>query len=351
MFERAADASDRLLYVLSARGQMSWPAFKKIFDELHIQQNAAPGDSERESRFARWQTVTVLDALAHCDFSFGESGGRVYVAPPVLARLPRAGLPQAVLCGARSPTTHGQVEAACDANGASLEWEAPPASSQREVTLVPPRVAMQATTESELKAVARQLGVHYEEQPPSWKLLHRAGSLDEMLACCRPLPANDLQGWRRKEFNASTLRIREGLRATPDFADETANARLVCYTHPRTQASRNYLARNGEFLPVDIDWGRYGVLRNEGCDVLVYDERSFRLAVPADAPLPRLLARSLALCSGHAPRFLPSQAALWNSPELRGFNVYRWIPPQIAERVAAKLGQRLSMAEIKDRPL
>jgi hypothetical protein len=358
MPENTTDTSSRLLYVLSTRGEMSWRSFKEIFDALYTvqstrQDSASPyDDKDRESRFPRNQTVTVLNALAHCDFDFKEGGGRVYVAPPVLARLPRAGLPQAVLCGARSPQTCAQLEAACAAQGALLEWETQPASLQSSAAFTPPRVVVQATTTEDLEAVACLLDIHCRVQPPAWELLYHAGSLDALLDSSRPIEASNLKGWRRKDFDPRTLSIKEPLGRKPNASNETINTQLIRYTHPRTKASRNYLAKDDQFTPLGTDWehyawGRYAVLRAAGYSVLAYDERSFHLAAPIGAPLPRLLARSLALCSGYAPHFLPRRAASWNSPEPCGFNVYRWIPPQIARMVAEKLGQVLLRQEIK----
>lgn len=335
-----SDAS-HLLYVLSARRKMSWRSFKEVFDALattggstHYQPESAR-DGDWEGRFARRQTASVLDALAHCDFDWEEGGGRVYVAPPVLARLPRAGLPQAVLCGARSPQTYNQLEKACVAHGATVEWTEQPTS----VAFVPPRVVVQAASVESLEGAARELDIACAIQPPAWELLHFSSSLDDTLGACHWAEVMDLN-WRRRDFDVCMLHFRES-RA------QASGVQLIRYTHPRRQTRKHYVIRDGLAAIMDLDWGRYAVLESVGRNVLTYDERSFDFVVPAGAPLPRLLARSVALCSGFAPHYLPRKDSSWSSPESHAFNVYRSIPPQVAERIAEKLGQKLLKRDIR----
>jgi hypothetical protein len=341
------DGASRLLYVLSARREMSWRIFKEVFDALWLGDRAstevpAPESEdeadEREGGFARRHTATVLDALGHCDFDWSQAGGRVFVGPAVLARLPRAGLPQAVLCGARSLETRVQVEKACALHGATVEWRAQKSS----VAFVPPRVVVEAASVAVLEAVARDLNITVLSEPAAWQILHAAPNLETTLAACRWGMVSDLN-WRRRDFDPRTLTFWEGVRAP---ASEGA-LHLIRYTHPRRQTSLHFLWRDGQLAEADLDWGRYAVLNSIGRSLLFYDPRSYGLATPASAPLPPLLARSLALCSGHAPLFVPRRNVPWPSPERRGFNVYRAIPEQIATMVASKLGQVLGRQEIK----
>ena len=341
------DSSSYLLYVLSARQDVSWSAFKGLFDALTLNSGYTAARSEGqvdfEGHFARWQTASTLDALAHVDLVFNKGVGRIYVAPAVLALLPRAGLPQTVLCGARSTDTHAELERACSARGVQLEWEEQPT----DALFVPPRVCLQAPILEKLEDVARGLGIQFAAQPPSWELLHLESSLDALLDESPPYAVTELN-WRRRDFDKSSLQFREVW--SPAESNKVAgntSTKLVCYIHPRQKTRRHYFIRDGKSFLLEPDWGRYAVLNTSACNVIAYDERSFSFAVPAGAPLPRLLARALALCSGYAPWFLPRKTTTWHSPEQRGFNVYRWIPPQIAAMVAAKLGQELLHREVK----
>jgi hypothetical protein len=88
---------------------------------------------------------------------------------------------------------------------------------------------------------------------------------------------------------------------------------------------------------VEADWGRFALMRALARDVLLYDPQAFSLAVPITMPLPKLLARSLCLCSG----LLPSEVeSLWPGSRMKA-RVYRRVPLSIAELIANKLQQRL----------
>jgi hypothetical protein len=89
-------------------------------------------------------------------------------------------------------------------------------------------------------------------------------------------------------------------------------------------------------LPL-ADYPPHGISRN-GLGQTNRTQR-FIIAVPVGAKLPRLLERALTLCSGYVATFVEG---LPFSPEIRGFNLFRAIPPQIAEMTAKKLGQTLS---------
>src|SRR5262249_24062880 len=96
-----------------------------------------------------------------------------------------------------------------------------------------------------------------------------------------------------------------------------------------------------EHATIDCDWGRYAVLQNNGKNVVYYDERSMNFAAPRGAPLPKLLSRSLCMCSGFAPRAFAAAEHPWRTPALDGYDMYCKVPLPIAELVAAAVGQSL----------
>jgi hypothetical protein len=106
------------------------------------------------------------------------------------------------------------------------------------------------------------------------------------------------------------------------------------------------LWRGATYQNVDRDWGRYLVLKEIARNVLAYDARHFLLAVPSNAPLPRLLARACALCSGYAPRPAGSGDKALILPARCQYDIYSAVPPDIAAAVAAKAGQKLLTANL-----
>lgn len=323
-----SDKSERLLFVVSAKRSFAWGAFKNVFDQLDVGQRDTEG-AQAASYFRRNRTVRALESLGHCDFEFGEKESRVCIAPPVLVRLPRVGLPGAVLAGARSPQTRSDVEGSCATHGCRLS--AFPQHS--DIPLVPVRLLIESDTEEGLHALSRSLGLHFDMKPAAWLIAYHARTLDEYVAAARQRTDGELN-WPRKEFNCDRIQFRTG---DPDgYA-----ARLIRYTNPKRGNVLHLFRKDGMYAEVDCDWGRYAALHDAGLNTMVYDERRQFLAVPAGAPLPRLFARSLALCSGYAPIFLSKDHSAWTTSESNGFDVFRDIPRPIAHLVAEKLGQSL----------
>jgi hypothetical protein len=323
-----SNEGEQLLYVVSAKRSLAWAAFKRVFDQLDVAQ-AIDDEPLGESHTRRNKTVRTLSALGHCDFQFGEKESRVYVAPPVLVRLPQAGLPAAIMAGARSPETRPDVEVSCATNGCRLSVF----TQRSDLPSIPARLLIESDTEESLHALSLSLGIYFDARPAAWLIAYWVSTLNEYLTNARWRTDGELN-WPRKEFNCDRLRF------YTDDPDAYAAA-LIRYTNPKRGNVLHFFRIAGKYSEVDCDWGRYAALREAGLNILVYDERKQLFAVPVGAPLPRLFARSLGLCSGFVPIFLPKDAAGWSSPEDEGFDVFRRVPRSIAHLVAEKLGQSL----------
>lgn len=322
--------SDRLLYAISAKAEISWAEFKRIFDYLYALPTRSSSLNGGSLLHRKHETIRAITALGHCDVEFNESGGKIFVAPPSLARLPVIGLPQAILTGSRSPLAIKQLSEACEIVGRYVSLDV--SEQAGNLVFVPSRVVVQAESMEQITQVAGLLRVTFEAEPPAWKILNFAGCLDDYLISRQWSSATELN-WRRKDFDLSSLRF--------GSIQQESVVRLSRYTDPVRNIPAHRFWKDGQQAQVDRDWGRYAVLREAGLNVLVYDQHRFIMAIPVGVPLPRLFAQSLALCSGYAAQFISRQSLPYPSPETKGFNLFRDIPPQIAEMVAAKLGQTL----------
>jgi hypothetical protein len=323
-----SSSGDHLLYVLSAKREIAWSAFKRVFEVLY----QAPGLDRTEveqARPRRTSTIRALQGLGHCDFVFNESGSRVFIAPAVLARLPTGGLPQAVLCGARSPQTLSQLQEECAKHGCSMTVSEQPKTGG----LLPRRICVQANSASDLQALAASLGVTVENTPTAWSLASVTRPLSDVLAGLRWDPGGDLT-WMRRDFDEQALQFRAD-------AKNISEVRLSRYLNPTKGTHLHWLWRASEHATIDCDWGRYAVLQNSGKNVLYYDERTMDFAAPRGAPLPKLVSRSLCVCSGYAPRSFTAAEVPWHTSTFDGYNIYSQVPLRIAELVAAAVGQSL----------
>jgi hypothetical protein len=322
---------DLLLFAVTAAGSMSWPSFSRAYDALLSKPanvEGAEGDPGLRKRRAR----AMLDALGHCETIYRSGTGELAAAPALLARLPLSGLPKAVLTGARQPSTIPALIDTCSTvGGVTVLLDDP--SSRGDVP-VPTRVELEAETDSLLESVARQLGIPYVTTPPAWLIICASAALPDVLARLE-WHADPELNWIRKEFNPSTLRL------MPVVPRRPSALRLVSYQHRVKPDQRFLLWRGEESASIDARWGRYAVLAATGRQVLLYDERRNRLAVPASTPLPRLLGRGLCLCSGWPPDFVPAVALGTTQAGGWGVHLYSAVTLDIASQIGEKTGQRL----------
>ena len=332
------ETSEKLLYIISAKKEVTWLSFKETFDYLYnletgVREENTDKDGIKNKRF---QVIRALDSLGHCDFNFSDdsSKSKAYAAPPLLVRLPSAGFPQAILAGARSPATIKQLSDACHSVGTHINIEIKEQAS--ELVLIPKRVAVQAEDVRELEAIASSLSIPFIETPSAWSLLHFAASIDDYLATLKW--SNDPElNWKRETFEPNSLQFK------PPKETET-NIRVSRYSHPSRNTKICYLWQDGRGTEIDLDWGRYAILKALRLNILIYDKGRFTMAIPASANLPRLLERTLTLCSGYAATYVKKLPSTYQ--QIQGFNLFSAIPPQIAEMTAAKLGQTLLMQSL-----
>lgn len=327
--------SDWLLYVVSAKKEISWLSFKKVFNEVYRLEadpnlNAEERDrSQKGIKIIRFETVRALDALGHCDFDFSDEGSRIYADPPVLVRLPLAGNPQAILAGARSPQTIKEISKACQSVGNHIHLEV--TKQPGELSLVPHRIAIHTHKIAELEAIAQSTGIAFTETPAAWSLLHFSASLEDYLATLQWSEVPELS-WKRETFAPIYCQF-------SPYQEKDGNIRLCKYINPVRNMPIYYLWKNEQSTRIDPYWGRYAVLKALGLDILMYDRQQSILAVPIGATLPRLLERVLTLCSGYVAK--TTDKLKLETIKTSKFKLFRDIPPQIAELTAAKLGQSL----------
>jgi hypothetical protein len=316
-------AGDQLLYAISARGAMSWVSVRHAFDCLHEGQSDV--HDEEAWRYRRRDAVTVLENLAHVEFDTRRQRMIVVATPPAIAVLPGLGLPRGVLVGARSPS--GIERLALAAKHTGIGWSV--RSQHRDKNFSPACISLVAETIGDRMVFARAERLDCAEIPAAWSILYSAGSMDEYLGTLATEDLNSLN-WEREDFDPTALFFRKSPR--------NDTVMLSRYTHPARRTRLCVLRQAGVTARVDPDWGRYAVMRALARNVLAYDAEAFALAIPITMPLPKLLARSLCLCSGLLP--LEVAGIHWPGSTVKA-RVYRRVPLSMAELIAKKLQQQL----------
>jgi hypothetical protein len=323
------NTGDRLLYALSARSNVGWASFKRAFDSLHAVEISANDGL----RYRRSEAIRVLEGLAHIELDRRSPQSRIVVTPSSLVLLPGGGLPTALLSGSRSPSGVERIGAAAEKAGIGVAF----CVGHGRDSASPCRIVFTGESLNQLSEFAGSERLSFTTVAPALRLADASGSLSDYVASLPSEEIGDLK-WAREDFNPSvrafSTRRQEGASRLSRYTNRVTGIR-VCFFHEGTIAIR-----------IDPDWGRYLVVAKAGLQVIVYDPVSSLLATPVTMPLPRLLARSLSLCSGWAPSIVdgfPFGESLMQTARL-----YRRIPRYIAERVALKLDQQLFIQDLAE---
>lgn len=319
-------SGDLLLHAASARREMPWNIFKSVCDTFLVQERISGVNGAVE----RSAILRTLDSLGHLEVAETPEGRRIVIGPSALARLPTEH-PAAVFTGSRSLEAIERLQTMAKRHDVTITIGSQPG---RLSPIVPQRIAAHAATEESLAEYARSLGVAYQNHVSAWAIGQLAGGLQDALEVLRWETSAELN-WRWIDFNPE--------RACFDpRASLRSEYRLTKYLDPTTTVPRYRLWDGSAWAESDAEWGRYAALRKSGLSVCYFDRSSNLFGVPWSVPMPRLLARAVALCSGYAPctpRRAPGDPAR--------LDVYRFVPKAVADLVALKLGQDLSNCRIE----
>jgi len=243
----------------------------------------------------------------------------------VLAKLPRAGLPIAVLCGSRDLELASRLREACSPFGRDARVIV--ASQPLSEGYAPSAIWIEVTDAGILDRLAECSGVTFAAEPPAWRLLRYSASVKDYEAKLAWTSEPDPE-WYRKDFSPGSL--------TFSWTHAEGQTRLSSFKDPVTQRQIYRIWCNGRAAMVDRDWGRWLYLKEAGIGALFFDSNAQRVAVPATAPLPGLLGRALTLSSGLVPHRLthPTEPMLL-------IDVYSAVSREAAEFLAEKLSQVL----------
>jgi len=313
----AADCpGDLLLFAVSAWGQATRDQVRHACDWLGAP--AGTGEATPLARHTRAAALRALIALGHCNPT---PDGGLAALPAHLAELPRAGLPQALLCGARTPGTQPGAAGAAARAGAQLHVQAQP------FRLAPARLLLTGASRRTLRQVAATLGLEYRPTPAAWAALSGDRETQQTQQEKLSWAASAELNWPRRDFDTDSCTFsspQEG--AGRDW-------RLSSYLHPDTQQPRYVLWKGERSAQTDRDWGRYLALYHRRRTVLGYSPEARTAWSPTSAPLPAPLARALAQCTGLLPA---------SRPHPMGDAVSRWdihegVPPDVFEEVRRRL--------------
>ncbi|MCH7534645.1 MAG: hypothetical protein IH948_02680 [Bacteroidetes bacterium] len=320
--------SDILIYAMSTMGKLNMERFNELF--RHVYMPASSSSDTQTDYIPKNQTIRMLDALGYCEFDFDNR--KVYMNNPTLILLPNFGLPKALLVGARSPKIIADIKIAVHDRREKTDLKQ--VSNSEVNSTIPNTITIQATSKNVIQEIAEQVGIGYDiTSPAAWNLAVVSAALDDITNALK------FEEFAEPSWDKSTF-VKKQLKFTSSSVTET-NQQLTKYHNPVTKQWIHWIWNGSTRAEISLDWGRYMVLADTESNILIYDERLFNFAVPVTVPLPCLLARAAALCSGKPPSFSYSGAkAIGNIPPNHPYHIYTEVPPEIAELIAKKLNQK-----------
>jgi len=321
--------SDTLIYAMSTRGSMKLEQFNELFRRVYFPSLEQVEESVEVD--VRRQIVRILDSLGYCEFDF--DGRMVYMCKPVLILLPVFGLPKAALVGARSPALIKKLKAAVKArrNKAVLKYM----QHSGVNAAIPAALCIEAMDVETIHEIAGDVRIACETSwPAAWALTNISSSLNDIRQSLS-FESRAEPNWKRRVFSKERL-------VFSGYSKDSAPSFLAEYKDPVTQQLHHWLWKDGSAAPVGRDWGRYLFLADEGVNILLYDEKLQKLAVPVTVPLPCILARAVSLCTGTAPSLaVTCPKRIGGVPPGHSIQIYSGIANVIVKLVASKLCQKL----------
>jgi hypothetical protein len=321
--------SDRLIYAMSTRGSLKIEQFNELFRFVHFHSDGMDeGDLDIN---ARRQAIRNLDSLAYCEFDFDSR--TVFMCKPELILLPVCGIPKALLVGARTPELIEKLKAAVKENRSKSKIQV--ITHALANSSVPSSLYIYATDIKILKEIANKAGIDYDlDSPAAWNIAQmsiKINDIEEKLNYEKQIEPE----WQKRIFITERL-------VFSDYEIEQGEKILAEYRHPFTKQLYHWIWNGDQAAQISRDWGRYLILAELSKSILIYDDKLFRLAVPVTVPLPCLLARAAALCSGAVPASILSFGEKKGSiPPRHPLQLYSCVPPKIAQLIANKLEQQL----------
>lgn len=179
--------------------------------------------------------------------------------------------------------------------------------------------------EISLKAFAEELKIKLiDNSLPQVAFLNFSASITEYENLLLPADENDY-GWARYVFHPDTLKFEISETANFNKSFSLLEYKLNEYTY------QHKLWKENKCYQIDMNWGRFIALKHFNKDVILFDSKHNKVAIPLELPLPRLLAESIMLLSGLAPDF--------KIIENKKYRIYENIPSIFTTNLFSKLGQ------------
>lgn len=291
-----------LITFLTVKGESNVKDYYEAFESVY-EERFSPEEIEchsiEPSKLKRW-SLNYLDYMGILDYDY--STKKIIVNPPQLILLPTTSGRKALLIGGRTQELIKKITTEIANEGLYLTLE--PQDESLTPFLLPQTVTIEgyddtsgSNVESKIRKVAVACSLLFEEKNlPQLGLAEFSGNIDEYFGKLIPDERFDDFGWPAWIFDENKLRF---VHIETKHIDKSFS--LVEYRRTEYDYKHRFWM-NGQAHDVNKNWGRYIVLNHYQKEVIFYNRNQKNVAVPAALPLPRLISKSIILCSGKAPK-------------------------------------------------
>lgn len=322
-----------LLSFLSLKGTTTAQDFYSAFEFLHSKYF---GSKTRSANFnytkIKKASLNFFDYLGYLDYDYETKS--IVVNPPQLIFIPANKGRKVLLIGGRDASlVNSIIEAAPKHN---LQVEITRQFQSNEDLLLPDAITIksfgtsrESYGEKNLNAFANELKIKFSSDDlVQVGLQHFCSDIQDYE---KDLFANKetnltYEDWARYLFNEETLQLDKSFTENFDKNFSLLEYRL------RPWEFYHRLWINQKCYDIDKNWGKYVALKHHRKNVILYDSKKEKVAIPLELPLPRLLAESIMLLSGLAP--------IYANIEGKSFRIYENIPSVFIQNLFSKLKQK-----------
>ncbi|MES2429358.1 MAG: hypothetical protein V4556_00395 [Bacteroidota bacterium] len=322
---------------LAMKGVLTTEEFYRAF-EYYFSKQSSRNNIGANFNLTRTKksAINFYDYIGYLDYDYETK--KIVVNPPQFIFIPSAKGRKVLLIGGRDLSFIASLIKIAAQNNLQVEIKKQFSSNKSlllpdVITIKSFGIGKEGYGEKNLIAMAKELNIKFSNDYfPQVAFQEFSASIEDYAQSIELTDENDY-GWARRIFNPETLEYERSEVLYFDKSFSLIEYKLNEYTF------YHKLWKEGKCFKVDRNWGKYVALQHFNKNVILFDNKRKRVAIPWQTPLPRLLSESIMLLSGFAPDYM----------EIEGkyYRVYENIPGIFTENLFRKLGQKPVNKELR----
>lgn len=292
---------NHLSYFLSLKGELSTEEFFKAF-EFYYSKEFPNQEQNYKFKIAHLKrdSLNYYDFIGILDFEYETK--KIILNPPQFIFIPSNKGRKVLLIGARDAALLEEIRIIAPKYNLQVEITKQFPSNER--LLLPDVVSIKSFKQTNdnfgetcLKKFAEELKIPFtSDYFPQVAMQFFSGTIYDYENSLVETDEMDFD-WARYIFNPETLKFEKSETETFDKSYSLIKYKLNEHTYFFK------LWRENKCFSIDLNWGRFLVLKHFEKHTILFDNINNKVAIPASTPLPRLLSESIMLLSGKAPDF------------------------------------------------